>query len=184
MPFLSYLVFCTTYSELLKSSQNSGGHFFLYLFRILQIQNVRGGGVWPLLETLKLNPSNIAQLRKTPLIMVIRFKVTVGSISASVFSNFSKKTKIFTTSWILHCISYVHKSCAGHKKIPACWYCLLPFKYVTCVEWGSKQMFAVGARAKRACWTGAVDSQHGTNVEGSSYPCKKTTTRKDLFFWF
>jgi hypothetical protein len=44
-------------------------------------------------------------------------------------------------------------------------------------------MFAVGARAKRACGTGAVDSQHGTSVEGSLHPCEKITTPKGLFFW-
>ncbi len=36
-------------------------------------------------------------------------------------------------------------------------------------------MFGIGVGAKRACGEGAVDSQHGTGVEGSLLPCTKAT---------
>jgi hypothetical protein len=48
---------------------------------------------------------------------------------------------------------------------------------------GLTGMFGVGVRAKRACRRGAVDSQHGSRVEGSSHPCTKgTTSSKGLCF--
>jgi hypothetical protein len=46
----------------------------------------------------------------------------------------------------------------------------IPHVWVQRVEgdiWG-------GGRAKRACGKGTVDSQQGTSVGGSSYPCTKS----------
>jgi hypothetical protein len=64
-------------------------------------------------------------------------------------------------------------NCPGHKKIPVCQCRLLPFKRFTWVEMGLRWMFGVGWGQKVFVGKGAVDSQHGTGVEGSLHPCTK-----------
>jgi O-antigen ligase len=63
--------------------------------------------------------------------------------------------------------------CSGHEKIPVCRCRLLPVRSVTCVAMGLRGLFGVEVRAKRACGKGAVNSQHGSGVEGSLHPYTK-----------
>jgi hypothetical protein len=49
------------------------------------------------------------------------------------------------------------------------------------VEVGVRGMYGVGKGAKRAYREGAVDSQHGTGLEGSSHSC---TPSKGILFLF
>ncbi len=46
---------------------------------------------------------------------------------------------------------------------------------LTCHMWGNgvEGNVSEGVEAKRDCGEGAADSQHGTDVEGSSHPCTK-----------
>jgi hypothetical protein len=56
---------------------------------------------------------------------------------------------------------------------------LLQGKHVTCVEIGLR-----GFGGPKACGKGAVGSQHGTGVEGSSHPCTKGCHPKSGPFYF
>jgi hypothetical protein len=45
-------------------------------------------------------------------------------------------------------------------------------------------MFWVGMRAERVCGEVAVDSQHGTSLEGSLHPCTKGYHPREELFIF